>query len=73
MVKGAIFCQVKMRNPWNHSVEFITWGNQKWKGAIPILIIKDIKINLLNLWNIIEWDKIISPMEAEIKIIEARA
>jgi hypothetical protein len=28
-VKGAIFCQVKISPACAHSVDFITWGNQK--------------------------------------------
>jgi len=44
---GAIFCQVKRIAPWAQSINSITWGNQKWVGAIPIFTPKAIEINLL--------------------------
>jgi len=38
--KGATFCHTKIKKAWNHSVVKITWGNQKWNGAMPNLITK---------------------------------
>jgi len=35
---GAIFCQVVRRMQECQFIELMTWGNQKWKGAAPILI-----------------------------------
>lgn len=35
---GAIFCQVIINIQFNQSIPSITSGNQKWNGAIPILI-----------------------------------
>ena len=38
--RGATFCQVDRVRHRGHLIEFITEGNQKWKGAIPSLIIR---------------------------------
>lgn len=35
---GAIFCQVKISRQFIQSKPSITSGNQKWNGAIPILV-----------------------------------
>lgn len=37
---GATFCQVKIIIEFNHVKPLIISGNQKWNGAIPILIKK---------------------------------
>lgn len=37
-IKGAIFCQVKIKIHWNQFKNILTWGNQKWKGANPAFI-----------------------------------
>jgi len=41
---GAIFCQVRRIQAWVHSIKSITWGNQKWVGAIPAFVANEIKI-----------------------------
>jgi len=41
-MRGAIFCQVKINRAWDHSAYSITWGNQKWKGATPAFIVREI-------------------------------
>jgi hypothetical protein len=46
-VRGAIFCQVNKIAPWVQLISSITWGNQKWVGAIPALIPSEIEIKLL--------------------------
>jgi len=43
---GAIFCQVKRIIAWVQLINSITWGNQKWVGAIPIFTPKEIVIKL---------------------------
>lgn len=48
MIKGATFCQVikiKLLIQFNPS---ITFGNQKWKGAIPLFNINVEEIIILN-------------------------
>ena len=32
----------------SHEIEFITGGNQKWKGASPSFIINPIKVRIIN-------------------------
>ena len=44
--KGAIFCKVINITHWIHLKPFITWGNQKWKGAAPNLISKAVDIKI---------------------------
>lgn len=46
--KGAIFCQVNKINEEFQLIPSITFGNQKWKGAIPVLIIKGKEIIVEN-------------------------
>lgn len=40
IIKGANFCHVIKIKLFIHEIPSITLGNQKWKGAIPLLIIK---------------------------------
>lgn len=35
---GASFCHVKIKRQFSHDSPSITSGNQKWNGAIPILV-----------------------------------
>jgi len=44
---GAIFCHVMIIRHWVHPLLFMTWGNQKWKGDMPDLINRAIKIKML--------------------------
>lgn len=37
---GAIFCHVNNKRQFIHESPSITSGNQKWKGAAPILVNK---------------------------------
>jgi len=46
-ISGATFCQVRRIKLWNQLINSITWGNQKWVGAIPAFTPKDIEIKLL--------------------------
>lgn len=39
IITGATFCQVVKIIHMSQDREYITWGNQKWNGAAPILII----------------------------------
>lgn len=49
-IKGAIFCQVIKIKLFIQFKPSITLGNQKWKGAIPLFIIKEeAKIKLIKL------------------------
>jgi hypothetical protein len=36
--KGAIFCQIKTSPHCTQGSLIITWGNQKWNGAIPAFV-----------------------------------
>jgi len=47
-IKGAIFCQVRRIALWNQLISSITWGNQKWVGAIPDFTPRDKVIRLLS-------------------------
>lgn len=40
MNKGAIFCQVKIKNKINQFICFVMFGNQKCRGAPPNFKIK---------------------------------
>lgn len=42
MAKGAIFCQVNKINPGSNGMPCSTSGTQKWKGANPSFIIREI-------------------------------
>ena len=54
--KGAIFCQVSIRNKFIHDICFVILGNQKCIGAPPNFIINDINIiNLIRLFVYIEY------------------
>jgi len=58
MINGAIFCHVKIIRHWGHSINIITWGNQKWRGATPAFVIKlKEMINSLN-WVILSIEKL---------------
>lgn len=47
---GAIFCQVNIINEFTQFKPSIISGNQKWKGAAPILIRKAVFItNLIDI------------------------
>lgn len=48
--KGAIFCHTIIIKHIIQFNDFIIWGNQKWKGAIPDFIARAMKTNELNLW-----------------------
>ena len=45
IISGAIFCQVASNIHKGHLKIDITLGNQKWKGAAPILI-NNLTINI---------------------------
>jgi hypothetical protein len=45
-VKGAIFCHVRRIAPLFQLISSITWGNQKWVGAIPDFTPRAVVINL---------------------------
>lgn len=46
-VKGAIFWTVDSKYTWGHVSPSITWGNQKWNGALPIFNNKENKIKVI--------------------------
>jgi len=46
--RGAIFCQVKRIALWNQLINSMTWGNQKWVGAIPAFTPREMEIILLS-------------------------
>jgi len=48
IISGAIFCQEIKIPLLNHLDLIITWGNQKWNGAIPDLIKSEIIISILD-------------------------
>lgn len=50
--RGAIFCQVDKKKHIYHDKFDITWGNQKWKGTKPILIIR--AVDMIK-WNQYIW------------------
>jgi len=70
---GAILCQVRIIRAWNHLDDWITWGNQKWKGAAPILIERAKRIMELIINK--EFEELRLKMSTEEKIIikEAKA
>jgi len=35
-LNGPSFCHVRRIDTGSHSVNLVTWGTQKWKGAAPI-------------------------------------
>ena len=45
--KGAIFCHVKIINKISHDICFVILGSQKWRGAPPSFMIRDIIIKVL--------------------------
>lgn len=61
---GAIFCQVKTNRQLNQANPSITSGNQKWNGAVPILINNAEFIVLRNI------DSIEGAMESVLNIVE---
>jgi hypothetical protein len=70
---GAIFCQVNKITPLVQLINSMTWGNQEWVGAIPILIPRDTEIKLLRgVIKLTEEDLINSSPDRMIKT-EARA
>lgn len=70
---GAIFCHVKIMLHCAQLEIFITWGNQKWNGAIPILTLSAIKIIIIELISSIETVDILSNSLVKINIIDAIA
>ena len=70
---GAIFCHVKIIAHCAQLEIFITWGNQKWKGAIPILILRAIKIIITDLISNLEGSIVLSISLVKISIREAIA
>lgn len=40
---GASFWSVNIIRAWGQSNPSIIWGNQKWNGALPILISSEVK------------------------------
>lgn len=48
-VIGIIFCHVRINKAFNHDNPSIISGNQKWKGAIPILVNRAEFIAIMNL------------------------
>lgn len=48
MIIGAIFCQERRIKQLNQESPSITSGNQKWKGAVPILVKRaELKIKII--------------------------
>ena len=72
-MNGAIFCQTRVIKQFIQDKRIITWGNQKWKGAIPALITKAMKIIMFRGWTLKKASVIISDTENTIIIIEAKA
>jgi len=73
MIKGAIFCHVKIIKHWGHSTYIITWGNQKWRGATPAFVIKVKEIiNSLN-WVRLNIEKLEFKKMQKIKAVDATA
>lgn len=72
-IKGASFCQVKIIKHFIQDTQFITWGNQKWKGAIPALMAIAAKIKNLVLLRYVFISNIISVQAITMRIIEAIA
>lgn len=70
-VMGATFCQVRIIIICIHLVVWITWGNQKWKGAAPILIDRAKVVNKLG--KNIEFSEFKEKNIAEEKIIKTDA
>lgn len=50
-MKGASFCHTKIKIFFTQEIDFITWGNQKWKGASPALMDREIKMIVLKFLN----------------------
>ena len=73
-IKGASFCQKRMIQILIHFKPSVTWGTQKWKGALPILIKSLMKTKVMKMfrWFILLWEKLYQKMEA-IRIDEASA
>lgn len=78
MIKGAIFCQVIKIKLFIQFSPSITFGNQKWKGAIPVFIINEeeiIKLIIKFLFIMFKFHSLIKEnkiMENN-KILEAKA
>jgi len=66
-INGAIFCQVKIMVHWTQVAIFITWGNQKWNGAIPIFTQRAIKI--ISFWMLIILVSVLALVISLVKII----
>lgn len=47
---GISFCQVDRTRHIGHEIEAITWGNQKWKGAIPAFRARPLMMNRTGKW-----------------------
>lgn len=73
-IKGANFCQIRMIKRFIHWIPSITWGTQRWNGALPILIKRLSIIKIIKKFRL-DNDHLINLMEKalEIKIAEARA
>ena len=52
--KGAIFCRVRRIIACGQSISSRIWGNQKWAGAIPSLILRAKMISLDESINVID-------------------
>lgn len=72
-IKGAIFCQVKIKNAWNQGAVIKTWGNHKWNGATPNLIIRDAEISKDSPENNKKLEEMYLIIKEAIKITEAMA
>jgi len=73
IMNGAIFCHVRIIKHWGHSINNITCGNQKWRGATPAFAIK-----LKEITSSINWVKLnIEILEFKkihiIKVVDATA
>ena len=72
-INGAIFCQVRRINPWTQLISSITWGNQKWVGAIPDFTPRAIRIRLLKEFILLKGENLKVEILPKIKIDEASA
>ena len=72
-INGAIFCQVRRISPWIQLINSITWGNQKWVGAIPDFTPRAIRIKLLKELILLKGENLKVEILAKIKMDEASA
>jgi len=73
MIKGAIFCHVKIIKHWGHSINIITCGNQKWRGATPAFAIRLREIINSLSWVILNMEKLEFKKIHIIKVVDATA